>query len=364
MKINCKILGTDPFTTFEVTIPHRQSASPTSKLVVAFLLLACSGTAQIPQNVAGETANQQLQAKAAEPINQVLSLSDSTTHNLDVRRDDAIAAFTKRQQEANYPSLFEKAAQEFRVPVDILEGIAFAETRWEHLTWPDGETSSLDTGRPRPYGIMSLWDNQYFGHSLIEAAALLGESPEMLKKDPYTNIRGAAALLRHIYDATQRPEGTIETDIASWRNAIAVYCGIPQPELNQQLALDIYEHISIGYHQYGIEWNGQPVNMKPIRAAVKKIQERERLHSQSKATSTRESPQEVTTKREMRIASPSVEHANKRSPSPLAVATGDSLSLRSIRLGIIALALAGLLGWMLRQRKIQRKIKRKRRHKH
>lgn len=301
-------------------------------IVVAFLLLVYSVFAQ-PQDAAGEFTN---------------------------RRDAAIAAFTKRQQEANYPQLFEKAAQEFNIPVDILEGIAFAETRWEHLTWPDGETSSPDTGMPRPYGIMSLWDNQYFGHSLIEAAALLGELPETLKKNPYTNIRGAAALLKHIYDTNQRPEGTVESEIASWRNAIAVYSGLPQPELNQQHALDIYEHISKGYHQYGIEWSGQPINLEPIRAAVKTIQERERLHSQSKTKSTRESPQEVKPQRAMSIASPAVEHASKRSPFPLAVATGDNLSVRSIWLGILALALSGLLGWLLQKRILQRKIKRER----
>lgn len=345
--------------TLEVPSLHRPSASHTFTIVVAFLLLARSGLAQIPQDADGEFTNRLL-AKAAEATNQVMRLSQSSTQDLGVRRDAAIAAFTKRQQEANYPLLFEKAAQEFSVPVAILEGIAFAETRWEHLTWPDGETSSPDTGMPRPYGIMSLWDNQYFGHSLIEAAALLGELPEILKKDPYTNIRGAAALLRHIYDANQLPEGTVESDIASWRNAIAVYCGIPQPDLNQQHALDIYEHISKGYHQYGIEWNGQPVNLEPIRAAVKTIQEREGLHSQSKTASTREPPQDVTPKRTMNIADPSLEHATKRSLSPLAVATGDSLSVRSIWLEIIALALAGVLGWLLQKRMLQRKIKRER----
>jgi len=45
------------------------------------------------------------------------------------------------------------------------------------LTWPPGETESPETGMPRPYGIMSLWDNKYFGRSLIEAAQLIGQDP-------------------------------------------------------------------------------------------------------------------------------------------------------------------------------------------
>src|SRR4051812_37054448 len=53
----------------------------------------------------------------------------------DQAREKAIAEFTQKMKDANYPALFEKAAREFNVPVDILEGISFAETRWEHLQW-------------------------------------------------------------------------------------------------------------------------------------------------------------------------------------------------------------------------------------
>ena len=172
---------------------------------------------------------------------------------------------------ANYPALFAAAAKEFNVPADILKGVAFAETRWEHLTWPPGETASPETGMPRPFGIMSLWDNKWFGHSLIEAAALIGKTPEELKQDPYQNIRGGAALLRQIYDANPKPEGTTEADIESWRYAIRKYCGIPEPDLNAQHALDVYAFMNRGYHQYGIEWDARPVNLEPIREETKRI---------------------------------------------------------------------------------------------
>jgi hypothetical protein len=101
----------------------------------------------------------------------------------DARREAAIAEFTRKMKEANYPALFDNAAEEFNVPADVLKGIAFAETRWDHLIWPPGETVSPDTGMPRPYGIMSLWDNSFFGHSLLEAAQLIGQEPETLKTD-------------------------------------------------------------------------------------------------------------------------------------------------------------------------------------
>jgi hypothetical protein len=195
---------------------------------------------------------------------------DSTQED-NARRTQAVAEFTARMKAANYPALFDQAAAEFNVPSDILKGIAFAETRWEHLTWPPGETASPETGMPRPYGIMSLWDNQYFGHSLIDAAALIGKDPEVLKQDPLQNIRGAAALLRKIYDQNPRPADTQDAEIESWRYAVRKYCGIPEPDLNARHALDVYSFISKGYHEFGIEWPSRPVNLEPIRAETARI---------------------------------------------------------------------------------------------
>src|SRR5438270_6720948 len=124
---------------------------------------------------------------------------------------------------------------------------------------------------PRPYGIMSLWDNEFFGHSLPEAAKMIGQDPEALKQDPLQNIRGAAALLRKIYDETPKPDATTEADIESWRYAIRKYCGIPEPDLNARHALDIYTFMNAGYHQFGIEWPARPVNLQPIRDETARI---------------------------------------------------------------------------------------------
>ncbi len=178
------------------------------------------------------------------------------------------------EDKARYPALFERAAAEFNVPADVLKGIAFAETRWAHLTWPPGDRGACN-GMPRPYGIMSLRDDSWFGHSLREAAALIGQSPDVLKTDVRQNLRGAAALLRKLHDQMPLPEGTAGDAIESWRNAIAAYCGIPQPDFAQQHALEVFCHMNRGYHQHGIEWNGRPVGLEPIRQAVKKIVDQE-----------------------------------------------------------------------------------------
>ena len=187
----------------------------------------------------------------------------------DARRQAAVADYTRQMQGANYPALFAKAAEEFHVPVDVLEGVSFAETRWTPLQWPPGETVSPDNGMPHPYGIMALWDNDYFGHTLAQAAALIGQTPEVLKTDTFQNMRGAAALLRQLYEAGAKPaDAPGQEQLESWRYAVAKYTGIPQRDLSARHALRVYEFINQGYHQYGIEWAGQAVNLNPIRAEV------------------------------------------------------------------------------------------------
>src|ERR1019366_2206017 len=224
--------------------------------------------------------------------------ADTAKTEEDLKREAAIAKFTAKMTGANYPALFDQAANEFHVPADILKGIAFAETRWEQLTWPPGETASPETGMPRPSGIMSLWDNQYFGHSLSEAAALIGKTTDDLKQDSLQNIRGGAALLRQLYDANPKPDGTTEADVESWRYAIRKYCGIPEPDLNAQHALDVYVFMSQGYHQYGIEWKARPVNLEPIREETRRIVAEERAKREARMAANPNTGPEVPMARE------------------------------------------------------------------
>ncbi|MDB6024193.1 MAG: hypothetical protein JWM68_416 [Verrucomicrobiales bacterium] len=190
----------------------------------------------------------------------------------DLEREALIEQFTQKMKDQNYPPMFEKAATEFGVPPKLLEGLAFAETRWEHMKWPPGETVSPENGMPRPYGIMSLWDNEFFGHSLIEAAKLIGKDPQVLKDDPYQNMRGAAALLKKIYDETPKPAYAKDGDMEAYTYAIAKYCGIPERDLNAQHAVDIYDWITEGYSQYGIEMTQVTnLNLGPMKEELAQI---------------------------------------------------------------------------------------------
>lgn len=214
----------------------------------------------------------------------------------ELAREEAIADFTKKQQAANWPEKFGRIGGEMDVPPDVLAAVAFAETRWEHLTWPPGETVSPENGRPRGYGIMFLQDNDHFGHSLQEAAQLIGKTPEELKEDPELNIRGAAALLKKIYDENPKPDFAKSADIESWYNAVIKYCGIPQPFLSHQHALKCYTYMSKGYDQYGMRWTAHPVNIAPMQADVAKLRaEFDAAIRLANATNSAISPPSATT---------------------------------------------------------------------
>jgi hypothetical protein len=274
----------------------------------------------------------------------------------DLIREQKIAEFTARMKAANYPALFEAAAKEFNVPADILKGVAFAETRWEHLMWPPGENASPETGMPRPFGIMSLWDNKYFGHSLLEAAALIGKTPDELKQDVYQNIRGGAALLKQIYDANPKPDGTAPADIESWRNAIRKYCGIPEPDLNAQHALDVYSFMNRGYHEYGIEWDAHPVNLDGMRAETKRIvaEEQAKREAQMAANTNQVEVPKPHMSAEVKPAGESKPLAPPPA-APVAVATPAATRSRN-PVWIILAVLAVLLGSYLVKRLLRSRL--------
>lgn len=124
-------------------------------------------------------------------------------------------------QEHPYTLIFEQAAKEFNVPSSLLRALGWAESHW---SMRDGQPS-ID----QAYGIMGLRSREDFD-ALGQAAQLIGLSPEHLKSDPVANIRGAAALLRHLADEllstgllppNDRPE--------TWEEVLIQYSGIPNP---------------------------------------------------------------------------------------------------------------------------------------
>ena len=129
---------------------------------------------------------------------------------------------------------FAAAAQEFKVPAELLLAISYNESRW----LPRGNTPSVDNG----YGLMDLrakagavvdgrGDAKRPAEqaaatgrfTLDEASALLDVPAETLKTNEQQNIRGAAAVLAEY--AKRHHNGQSPADINGWYDAVADFSG-------------------------------------------------------------------------------------------------------------------------------------------
>lgn len=152
---------------------------------------------------------------------------------------------------------FDDAAAEFDVPAELLRSIAFVETRWTHVVPPiahaprsanhvDGsvdaaQSEAADRELPPVYGVMGLRDDDHFGHSLVDGAAFIGQTPAEVAADPRLNIRAAAALL-HVLGAGN----TAATPLEQWEAAAAKFSGIPQEAIARVYTYDVFHGIAEG----------------------------------------------------------------------------------------------------------------------
>ena len=147
---------------------------------------------------------------------------------------------------------FADASAEFDVPVELLQSIAFVESRWQHivpsqvlggdaLAGRNARLAEHDHHQPPAFGVMGLRDDDHFGRSLRDAAALLGRTPEELQLDPQLNIRGAAALLAQYGAGLGRADA-----IELWEPAAARLSGIPQPAIAEMHTYDVFHAILSG----------------------------------------------------------------------------------------------------------------------
>lgn len=127
--------------------------------------------------------------------------------------------------------MFARAGEEFGVPADLLRSIAFVESRWSNDNVPAGDM-------PAAYGVMGLRDDDWFGHSLRDAAAMIGRTPDELKNDPELNIRGAAALLAIL--------GRGAKSLEDWEGAVAKLSGIPQDDVARIYTYDVFNSLRTG----------------------------------------------------------------------------------------------------------------------
>lgn len=112
-------------------------------------------------------------------------------------------------------ALFESVAADYDVPMALLQALGHVETRWQMI---EGVAEFED--RSAAYGVMGLR-----GDRLTEAAALADLDVELVKRDPASNIRAAAAWLDARADATELAD---RSDIGTWADIVEKWSDLPQ----------------------------------------------------------------------------------------------------------------------------------------
>ncbi|MDI1462935.1 N-acetylmuramoyl-L-alanine amidase [Catellatospora sp. KI3] len=172
---------------------------------------------------------------------------------------------------------YQAAADEFGVPVDILLGVSYLESRWDvhtgepstsggfgpmHLTDADyvaalpvpeevaveaPEDARGDDARPRPVGhpAPAPAPSDASLRTLAAAAELTGLDPAVLRTDAQANIRGGAALLSSYQRELQAPGGA-GSDPAAWYGAVARYSGADDEAAAAAFADEVYATLAEG----------------------------------------------------------------------------------------------------------------------
>ena len=152
---------------------------------------------------------------------------------------------------------FDQASRDFGVPSNLLRAIAYVESRWHHSIPEESDAVGAEAPHQRAYGVMGLRDDDWFGHSLRQSAALIGQTPETLILDPRANIRGAAAYLRSLKASEGEflDWGSLRSEaerLVAWIPALKKYSGMPSPEDAAQYTNDVFEVLRDGESRNGI----------------------------------------------------------------------------------------------------------------
>jgi hypothetical protein len=128
---------------------------------------------------------------------------------------------------------FESAADEYKVPLELLLAMGYVNTLWE---MPPPDASDYEQGDPEgrgAYGIMQLVRNPS-QDTLGKAASLTGLSEEELRTNRAANVRGGAAVLADIQGANKPAE------LNGWQQAVADYGD------TELYAIEVYETLKEG----------------------------------------------------------------------------------------------------------------------
>ncbi|MFD2081165.1 N-acetylmuramoyl-L-alanine amidase [Actinopolymorpha cephalotaxi] len=179
---------------------------------------------------------------------------------------------------ASRQAAFAQAAREYAVPLPVLLGVSYLETRWDahhgrpsmaggygpmHLTDLAAATAQGGTpapgerGDPARPGATGVPSGPAFRTADL-AARLTGERKATLRTDPAANIRGGAAVLA---EYQRRLGGAGATDPGDWYGAVAAYSGATEQSAARAFADDVYAQIRTGASRATDD--GQRVTLAP-----------------------------------------------------------------------------------------------------
>jgi hypothetical protein len=143
---------------------------------------------------------------------------------------------------ANRSSLeasFDAAAREYQVPVELLKGIAWVETRVSSSANLESASGGL--------GLMQLTERDDWKLQ-SRAMALTGVTRGKLAVDSTANIRGAAAVLRELFDRTQADQPSLDArNAGDWYHALSLYMGFASADAAHEWAADVYRSVAKGF---------------------------------------------------------------------------------------------------------------------
>ncbi|WP_329136318.1 N-acetylmuramoyl-L-alanine amidase [Streptomyces sp. NBC_01476] len=180
----------------------------------------------------------------------------------------AAAPQTTRQAE------FTAAAQEFGVPLPVLEAVSYNESRWEahagqenaeagygpmnltDLTTKELDADGLSTQSPRYADLLKAPAE----HTAATAAALLGTDTASVEADETQNIRGGAALLASYAEGYSH--GRLPKTIDGWYAAAARYSQGTEDKIAQVFADQVWDTLRTGAS--ATTTDGQQITLPPV----------------------------------------------------------------------------------------------------
>jgi subtilase family serine protease len=183
----------------------------------------------------------------------------STKNNLIDNRDTSIAA-SDTKQTSSLQHDFKNAADEYQVPVELLQVLAYYATNWEAPLDHDEEPGESEH-HIGLHGIMGL-----SSETLLQASEQLGLSIEEIENSPKHSIRAVAALLHQKSRLAFEDDYINKTSIGDFFELVGQLGGSEDLVLEQYMSEEIYDILHQGYTVQLS--NGESLTVPPLQSSA------------------------------------------------------------------------------------------------